>query len=57
MIINVYNPRGEDLRLVEWPRIQNALLEAQEEVLLLGDFTRKNTLHMRLARASQPLRP
>jgi Endonuclease-reverse transcriptase len=37
-IINVYNPRGGGPRLEEWPRIQNALLEAQGEVLLLGDF-------------------
>ena len=38
MIINVYNLRRGGLRLTEWPRIQNALLEAQGEVLLLEDF-------------------
>jgi endonuclease/exonuclease/phosphatase family metal-dependent hydrolase len=41
-IINVYNPKIRSLRLGEWPRIAEALGEAQREVLLLGDF---NTHH------------
>jgi len=41
-IINVYNPKIRSPRLGEWPRIAEALGEAQGEVLLLGDF---NTHH------------
>ena len=44
LIINVYNLRGGGPRLTEWPRIQNALSEAQGEVLLLEDF---NAYHLR----------
>jgi Endonuclease-reverse transcriptase len=43
-IINVYNPKLGGLRLGEWPRIAEALEEAQREILLLGDF---NTYHLK----------
>jgi len=41
-IVNVYNPRSNDPRIKEWPRIQEALQGAQGDILLLGDF---NTHH------------
>jgi Reverse transcriptase (RNA-dependent DNA polymerase)/Endonuclease-reverse transcriptase len=41
-IINVYNPRDTGLRIKEWTRVQEALQQAQGEILLLGDF---NTHH------------
>jgi endonuclease/exonuclease/phosphatase family metal-dependent hydrolase len=37
-IINIYNLRIGSSRLGEWPKIIEALEEAQGEVLLLGDF-------------------
>ena len=36
--INVYNPRGNGPRVKEWPRIQEAIREAQGDIILLGDF-------------------
>lgn len=37
-IINVYNPPGDRVRLSTWPAIQQALDQAQGQVILLGDF-------------------
>lgn len=37
-IINVYNPLGDRRRLYTWPAIQQALDQAQGQVILLGDF-------------------
>jgi exonuclease III len=37
-IINVYNPRGNNLRISVWNTLEKVLQEATGEVILLGDF-------------------
>ena len=37
-VINVYNPRGSGSRICTWDLIQQALSEADGEIILLGDF-------------------
>ena len=42
-IINVYNPTATGPRIQEWPRVAQALQEAQGETILLGDFNTHHT--------------
>jgi hypothetical protein len=37
-IINIYNPRDNRARIRIWPQIQEAINNAQGEIILLGDF-------------------
>jgi len=41
-IINVYNPRSNELQIQTWQTIQQAICEAEDEIILLKDF---NTHH------------